>query len=299
MYHFLPLRRLVQTLIAWSFAVSVPVFGLFYCFPQRQTVPPVEDAVRVMTFNVFVGGSGENAWTNRRDIVAQTIAEYLPDSVGLQEATMQWVYALRFRLPEYECVAVGRNDGFDGETSAVFYLKDKYELLDSGTFWLSETPELPSKGWDASVNRVCTWVKLKNRDTGLTYVHMNAHFDNVGQLARRESAGLIVEKARPFIDAGVPVICTGDFNVSEGSEPYLEMTEELFGDAKFLAPDTMTGTTFNNFNPDAYRDRLPIDFIFCSEKVTPLVYKIVNEGIGGRIVSDHYPVMADVEIGAD
>ncbi|MCL2508941.1 MAG: endonuclease/exonuclease/phosphatase family protein [Oscillospiraceae bacterium] len=296
-YRVLPIRSFLQKLLAMSLGVIIALFGSLYNFHERQTVPTPDGAVRVMTFNLRYGGVSEDSFMSRRDIVAQTVADYLPDSFGVQEAHLRWIFALRARLPEYDCMYVGRTNGFVGESSAVFFLKDRYELLDSDTFWLSETPGRPSRGWDASMNRVCTWVKLRDRETGLVYVHMNTHFDHIGQQARAESVAMILDKTREFTGEGLPVVCTGDFNFEEGSEPYAAITGDLLHDVKFLAADTMNGNTFHGFDQEGTKDNPPIDFIFCTEDIAPLTYKIITEGINGRAVSDHYPVIADLLIG--
>ncbi len=264
--------------------------------PQRDIYNKADGAVRIMSFNVLSERFGENAMINRRGIVTQTIAEYYPDSFGVQEATVAWMQCFKNRLPEY---------GFVGEASdyipllggysAVFYLKDKYELVDSGTFWLSQTPDKPSKGWDAGSERVCTWAVLKNKTTGEQYAHINTHLDNKGALARQNSVPMILEKAAEF---DMPVVCTGDFNFRENSELYKTLTAGTLHDSKFLAPDTMSNTTYNGFNPPESQTKIIIDFVLVNSLVTPLVYRVVTQGIDGRMVSDHYPVYADVLINA-
>lgn len=264
--------------------------------PQRDIYNKADGAVRIMSFNVLSERFGENAMINRRGIVTQTIAEYYPDSFGVQEATVAWMQCFKNRLPEY---------GFVGEASdyipllggysAVFYLKDKYELVDSGTFWLSQTPDKPSKGWDAGSERVCTWAVLKNKTTGEQYAHINTHLDNKGALARQNSVPMILEKAAEF---DMPVVCTGDFNFRENSELYKTLTAGTLQDSKFLAPDTMSNTTYNGFNPPESQTKIIIDFVLVNSLVTPLVYRVVTQGIDGRMVSDHYPVYADVLINA-
>lgn len=262
--------------------------------PERDIYDKAENAVRIMTFNVLSERLNENAMINRRGIVTQTIAEYYPDSFGVQEATVEWMLCLKNRLPEYGCVgdATAAIPLF-GEYNAIFYLKDKYELVDSGTFWLSETPEKPSKGWDAAMERVCTWAVLKNKISGVQYAHINTHLDHKGSLARQNSVPMILAKAAEF---DMAVVCTGDFNLRENSALYNVLTADELHDSKFLAPDTMSNTTYNAFNPPTEQIKIIIDFILVNSRVTPLVYRVVTAGIDGRFVSDHYPVYSDMLI---
>jgi endonuclease/exonuclease/phosphatase family metal-dependent hydrolase len=188
---------------------------------------------------------------------------------------------------------VGRDDGDnEGEYSAIFYLKDKYELVDSGTFWLSETPEKPSIGWDAACNRICTWARLKNKETGEEYVHMNSHFDHVGITARKNSVQLILDKAKTFGD--IPVVFTADMNVKEGSDNYKQFTESgYFYDTKYIAPDTMDYCTYHDTKPNSHKDDI-IDYVMINDGFDAISYKVVTAGIDGRFVSDHYPIYADM-----
>lgn len=291
------IRRILNAIISVVTVVSV-LAAQFYItrLPERDIYEKADGAVRIMSFNVLSERFGENAMINRRGIVTQTIAEYYPDSFGVQEATVAWMQCFKNRLPEYDYV--GRATDLIpllGGYSAVFYLKDKYEVVDSGTFWLSQTPDKPSKGWDAGSERVCTWAVLKNKTTGEQYAHINTHLDNKGALARQNSVPMILAKVAEF---DMPVVCTGDFNFRENSELYKMLTAGELHDSKFLAPDTMSNTTYNGFNPPESQTKIIIDFILVTSGITPLVYRVVTEGIDGRTVSDHYPVYADVLINA-
>lgn len=253
-----------------------------------------ESAIRVMSFNIRYGDLGYLTAEDRYPMIEETIRKGHPDSVGLQEATTEWMAYLTEALSdEYAHVGIGRDDGVSaGEHSAIFYLKDKYTAVDSGNFWLSETPDEPSLGWDAGSNRICTWVVLENNETGEQYVHINSHFDNAGKEARRNSVDMILAKAKEFGD--LSVVFTADMNISEGSDEYNLMTADggLF-DTKKIADDTMNYLT--------YHDRMPlihwgsvIDFVMVNEKFDALVYKVVTAGIDGNYVSDHFPIYADI-----
>ena len=263
---------------------------------QQGFEEKAEENLRIMSFNIRCLNVGTDSWEDRIGIVSQTILDSEADSIGVQEATPEWMATLKNTVSEkYAYVGVGRDDGDnEGEYSAVFYLKDKYDVIDSGTFWLSETPDKPSKGWDAACNRICTWARLKNKETGEEYVHMNSHFDHVGISARKNSVSLILERAKAFGD--IPVVFTADMNVKEGSSNYLQFTESMyFYDTKHLAPDTMDYCTYHDTKPNAHKDDV-IDYVMINDGFDAVSYKVVTQGIDGRFVSDHYPIYADIKI---
>ena len=249
--------------------------------------------MRVLSFNVLCYGNPPHFWLTRIPGVIKVIKDASPDSFGVQEAHKKWMKELCDNLPEYDYVGVGREDGVDdGEYAAVFYKKDLYEVVDSGNFWLSETPGKPSLGWDAACIRICTWAELKNKETGKTYIHMNTHLDHVGVVARTEGVKLIKEKAASF--GGKPVICTGDFNIEQDTDCYLEMVSGNMEDARKIAPDSDDSFTFHGFKPSKIQDI--IDFIFVDKNtVRPLKFKVVNRKEFRRFYSDHYAVYADIE----
>ncbi|NLP48835.1 MAG: endonuclease/exonuclease/phosphatase family protein [Clostridiales bacterium] len=292
------LKKIFKSLFTLLTLIAALTTQIFIAnLPQRDIYPKAEDAVRVMSFNLLSERFGSEAMNFRTGIVSQTIAEYYPDSFGVQEATGAWMLSLKNRLPEYDYVGRARSIYPLDETCAVFYLKDKYELLDSGTFWLSETPQKISRGWDGEFARVCSWVLLENKKTGETYAHLNTHLDHRGPIAREKSIDLILDKAESF--GPIPVVITGDFNFRENSSLYKAMTADAFADTKFLAPDTMHSPTYHNFKPpEEQNPDIVIDFIFVSKNIQALKYKVITEGINGRPVSDHYPLYSDLLLNA-
>lgn len=256
----------------------------------QQTV--TQDVTRIMSFNVLTGGDGEKENTHRVQRVANTIEMVKPDSFGVQEAHLVWIMDLKNNLPQYDYVGVGRtNGGLLGEFSAVFYLKEKYKVVNSGTFWISETPEKASVGWDAALPRICTWAILENKETGKQYAHFNTHLDHVGVEARVQGVELMRERAAGL---DIPVVITGDFNVSEGSEPHATMIKDTFGDAKLLAADTVDGGTFHNYGTPGSK---PIDFVFFTKSnVTAVKYRILNQPMLGGLPSDHFPIYTDLQL---
>lgn len=252
--------------------------------------------IKIMTFNVLCYGPEGMCWTDRKGMVTDIIRKNMPDSFGLQESHYDWMKAVSAALPEYEYVGVARDDGNKGgEFSPVFYLKDKYELLDSGTFWLSETPDTPSYGWDAVCRRVCSWAKLREKKSGKVYVHINTHLDHIGPNARTNGLQMILDHAAKFSE---PVVCTGDFNFSEGCELYKQLTSGCLKDAKYAAEDTMSNITFNAFYPIIEDKGTPaiIDFVNFSKDVDVKTYKVITDKPDGKFPSDHYPVIATAEI---
>lgn len=276
------------------------VFGIMPKNPRAEAPRGYEskedNTMRIMSFNIRCTNVGSDTWEDRIGIVSQTMLESEADSIGVQEATPQWMAALKKNIGnKYAHVGVGRDDGKnEGEYSAVFYLKEKYTAIDSGTFWLSETPDKPSYGWDAVCRRVCTWVLLENKDSGEKYVHINTHFDHIGVVARRNSVDMIVKKASEF--SNTPVVFTADMNVVQDSENYNQFVNSgVLFDTKFAAPDTMNYCTYHDTHPEQNKDEV-IDYVMINNGFEALTYRVVTEGIDGRFVSDHYPIYADLVI---
>lgn len=261
--------------------------------PDRQTrdvLPSNTDTVRIMSYNIRYG-----EYDNRFRIVPQLIGDYMPDSVGIQECTYEWYLTLKGFLPEYEFVGVGRDTGNRskncGEMSAVLFRKDKYKLVDSGTFWISETPDEVSFGWDAVCRRICTWVILENKKTGEQYAHINTHLDHEGPEARVYGSKMVSEFALSF---HMPAVLTGDFNFSKSTELYEGILATGLNDTQDMAEDTMYGRTYHGYEGGIEGE--PIDFIFTNDKVTSATkYRIVRNMYGGKYSSDHYPIYADIK----
>ena len=252
-----------------------------------------DDTIRIMSFNIRYGDLGVLTAEDRYDDVEAVIEKGAPDSIGLQEATPEWMDYLKTALDGYSYVGVGRDDGDNqGEYAAIFYLAEKYNVVDSGTFWLSDTPDTPSKGWGADCYRICTWAVLENKTTGEQYVHMNAHFDYANDDVRYNSIDLIMERVKEFGD--LPVVYTSDMNFSEDSEyySYLE-SKEYFINAKNDAEDTMDYLTYHDRKPGKHENS-KIDYILINDGFDAEVFRVVTEGYKGKYVSDHFPIYADI-----
>lgn len=291
---------LFQRILSFLVAASACLTGLFGVtqtdtyepdtFPMIAVGEKAEGAIRVCSFNIRNTDVNGTGMEHRILIALQQIEEIAPDSMGVQEATTLWMSALR-SLAGYGVVGKCR-DGFPiGEFNPIVYNRIKYKLEDAGTFWLSETPQKPSVGWDAAYRRICTWAVLKNRKTGERYAHINSHFDNRGRTAQAEEAKMIVAFAREHFSE-LPVVFTADLNSQPGSQAYRILTEYLT-DTRIASPDSLGFGTFHNTQPQKHTQDI-IDYVMTAGGAVPLCYRTVTTGVSGRFVSDHFPVYADV-----
>ncbi len=288
-----------------SFAVAVLALITAACSSLPGPARAAAVALRVMTFNIRLStpADGPNAWPLRKDLAAGTISFYRPHIAGLQEVLVSQLNDLRELLPDYSSVGVGRDDGKEaGEYNPIFFLKDRFRLLETSTFWLSEDPgKAGVKGWDAACARVVTWARLKDAWTGRTLVAFNTHFDHMGETARRESAALVlVEMSR--IAGGLPVVLTGDFNCTREDPPYRTLVgpadrRAFLRDARDASPEAPYGpsSSFNGFRAEA-TGGLPIDHIFIGPSLSVLRAGILPATWAGRFLSDHNPVLADIRL---
>lgn len=278
------------------------MFVVFVSSLSCVAVEPEPTLLRCCTFNIRLKNDGDDkagfGWNVRRDRVANYIREKAIDVVGMQEVLHPQLLDLLERLPQYDYVGVGRADGkTKGEYSPIFFLKDKFEVLDKGNFWLSETPDVPgSKGWDAAIERIASYAKLKDKATGKIFMAVNTHFDHVGVMARRESAKLIMRKIQEIV-GNRPAVVTGDFNVTEDDEAYVTMTTDAFrmNDAYHMtANHTGTVYTFQNFLRISPLECDKIDFIFLTPAIR-VKHSHIEVQSPENILSDHNPHWADLE----
>ncbi|MDR2647426.1 MAG: endonuclease/exonuclease/phosphatase family protein [Oscillospiraceae bacterium] len=249
--------------------------------------------LKIMTYNVYIGGKGAQSPDNRLNGVAQTILAQNPDSIGLQEADEFWRWNLKFALREKYAIACdyGRHLGMS-EGSPIFYRKDKFKLIDEGTFWLSDTPGLYSMGWDAASVRIAAWALLEDKTTGFRYYHYNAHLDHLGEAARINAAALIANKINA---PNLPTVLTGDFNFAPSHRGYSYLTGAGIKDTRTLATQTKdSGRTFHGYANVTTRSGNPIDFVFANQQYLRAVrsYDIVHTRYDGMYPSDHFAVVS-------
>lgn len=260
-------------------------------------------ALNVMTFNIRLNipVDSQNAWPYRKDNLASQVLFHDVHLLGVQEALHGQMVDLKERLPRFKTIGVGREDGKEkGEYSAIFFDSTRLMVMESGTFWLSQTPEVAgSKGWDAALPRIVTWGHFQDKKTKRIFFAFNTHFDHMGKVARRESASLLLQKVKALSN-NVPAIVTGDFNSVPTDEPIqviIDNTNPLhLTDSKQVSVTPHYGPTgtFNAFGPKE-RDDLPIDYIFLKGKDWKVQkHATISQSWGGRFASDHFAVLATI-----
>ena len=252
---------------------------------------------KIISYNVRYSSApeidGDNRWELRRDAAVKMVAQQKPLAMGLQEACPDQIDFLDLNLTGYKHIGVGRDDGKRaGEMMAIYYDTTRLTLLDSGTFWLSETPEKVSIGWDAACNRTCTWGHFKMKDTDFEFLYFNTHLDHVGSLARKNSIKLIVDKMTELNPDNVPVFLSGDFN-STTDDPIFDPLKASLKDAREMSAISDKIITYNGFgtvtdNPNTRKEWV-IDHIFFSG-VNPMAFMVLNGNYGVPFISDHYPI---------
>lgn len=271
--------------------------------------------IRVMSYNVRMGPAkdGGNVWDNRKVATPAMLRDIKPAVFGVQEAYEYQIGYILSACPEYRAVGVGRDDGKEaGEHMSVFYDSSIVELLEWGTYWLSETPDVPSFGWDAACRRTATWTLLRDRRSGQKFYFVNTHLDHKGKQARKNGLAMIYRNIQEMNPEGLPMVLTGDFNVMPDDEGLKDLNT-LMKSARFCSDEADSFGSFNGFGKyglssaapalhdgEAPKDTLlPIDYIYFSGFERSLRFKVVVESYAGvPYISDHYPVYADLEFKA-
>lgn len=231
---------------------------------------------------------GSNSWPQRREATPRMLREEVPDLFGLQEALADQLAYLDTTCPQYARVGVGRDNGADeGETMAIYYLRDRFELLDSGTFWLSETPDEVSRGWDGACNRTATWVRLRDKASGKEFYYFNTHLDHRGSIAREEGIALLVRKIREIAGRKSAVVLGGDFNSSTDSEIFKPLNRWMKS-ARDKARQTDHKGTYNGFG--AAPDTIVIDHLYFRGGIKCSRFATLDGDYGVPYLSDHYPI---------
>jgi endonuclease/exonuclease/phosphatase family metal-dependent hydrolase len=278
----------------FAFAALLGVMSSSAALAASDAPAPINVASYNLRYNN--PGDGPNAWPARKEMVKSLIRYHEFDILGTQEGLSDQIAELA-TMEEFDHVGIGRDDGKNaGEHSAIFYRKSRFTLVNKGDFWLSETPDRPSLGWDATCcNRIASWARLRERSSGRTLVVFSVHFDHEGKQARRASADLMLKKIAE-IARGEPAICVGDFNSTPDTAQIQAMSKTLV-DARQASKAPAYGPvgTYNGFRLDApMADR--IDYIFVDRHFDVLKYGVLSDSLGGRYPSDHHPVVARVTL---
>ena len=274
---------------------SVSLFCYSYMFPFFLSMNfSLKNELTVLSYNIRYDNpnDGENQWKYRKERVANYIKEIKPDIIGMQEVLDPQLVFLDLSLTEFSFVGVGREDGkTKGEYSPILYNSNRLTLLQTDTFWLSETPKVISVGWDAALERICTYAQFKHKETGQKFWVFNTHFDHIGELARIQSAKLIHQKIKMLNTNNFPVIITGDFNLTPDTAP-IKIFQNAYVDVMQKTP-----TNANNYGTFTGFDKLSngedrIDYIFQKGLKTDRSTHIWLKTTSGGWASDHHPVQA-------
>jgi endonuclease/exonuclease/phosphatase family metal-dependent hydrolase len=274
------------TLIVSAVLMVLP----FISSAQKQTR---DYDLKVMSYNIRMGTAkdGTNSWEYRYPATAMMIQDQKPDVFGVQEAFDFQIRFIEDNFTDYDCVGVGRDNGkSEGEHMSIFWNKKTIKMIKWGTFWLSETPEKPSKGWDAACNRTATWALMKDKNTGKMFYFVNTHLDHRGSEARRQGLNLIVSRIDEINQKGYPMVLTGDFNMKP-DDAALTGLEQRMQSARKIAPKTDNHATLNLWGKG--KADMVIDYIYVSGFSACPEYHTVNEKYGQwKYISDHYPIYA-------
>jgi len=272
------------------------------CHPDRRISLEHSD-IKVMSFNIRYGTTddGENHWNYRKTLVYDVIRQHSPDVIGLQEALRFQIDEIKNNIAGYEEIGQGREGGEEGEYSAILYRTKRLRVDESGTFWLSDSPEVPSKHWGNACIRICTWGHFIDRKSGSAFYLYNTHLDHQSQASREKSVRLIAERihTRQYGDS---FILTGDFNAGEQNPAvrYLTAAEKgqngspvvMKDTYRLLHPDAEDVGTFNAFKGTKTGEK--IDYIFVAPETRVLSADIIQMDKDGQYPSDHFPVTADI-----
>lgn len=260
------------------------------CFSMPVHAGEAAGQIKLISYNLrnSEARDGDNDWMKRRHATPRMIRQERPDVFGIQEGLIDQLQYIDAECPEFARVGAGRDDGAEqGETMAVYYRKDRFILLDSGTFWLSETPGKVSRGWDGACNRTVTWVELRDKASGREFFYFNTHLDHRGPVAREESVKLIVDYIRQITGNKIPAILGGDFNTPVDSPIFKPLTKYMIS-VRAKAPKTDHKGTFNGFG--SAPDTIVIDHLYYRGRLKCLEFATLDGDYGAPYISDHYPI---------
>jgi endonuclease/exonuclease/phosphatase family metal-dependent hydrolase len=249
---------------------------------------------KALSYNIRYDGHSDLApdWSQRKAPIFAQLQSARPTIIGFQEVLKNQLEDLSSALPSFQVIGVGRDDGkAAGEFAPIFFDTTRYQLLQSGTFWLSPTPEIPSKGWDAALNRICTYALLQSKYDGKNLWVLNTHFDHIGEAARLHSAQLLIEKFAEFTQiVNAPLLLLGDFNAEPNSPAYL-LLKASFQELSCLKrhQEFCSEPTFNAFTLTAADDKI-IDYFFGSPGIVCIQFKVLKKHFDRSYPSDHFPL---------
>lgn len=263
------------------------------CKQEEAGSTDIGNGIRVMSYNITVNDP-DHKWENRRDYILTDINNTQPDIIGFQEVSSKQYKWLKKKLKGYASIITYRDNQTVSEACPVFYSTSKFMIIKSDTFWLSETPKVMSKDWDAACYRICTYVMLEKLSDGQRFTFYNTHLDHVSELARINGIKTILNKIEQNKD--LFCIITGDFNANVKSQTYQIATNKLT-DTCIAALDSKDGATFQNWGQNL--DRLRIDYIFVLGDFMVNKFKIVDNTYNGEYASDHFAIYAEVDVSFD
>ena len=272
------------------------IIRIFILFAILSSIYPQSRSI--MSYNIRYDNSWdvENSWGIRKNDVRRILFKYSPSIIGIQEGLINQVQYLDSCLIKYDYIGVGRNDGKEqGEFCAIYFDTTQYDVIQHSTFWLSETPNTISVGWDAALERICTFGLFKDKNTEREFWVFNTHFDHIGDIAREQSSVLILKKIIKINPRSLPMILMGDFNSIPNSPSIKKIKTEL-SDALQISLEDLNGPigTYNGFNTDSPTVKR-IDYIFTKD-IKVLSYIHINERLNNnRHISDHLPVMIKIQ----
>ena len=252
------------------------------------------------SFNLRNDNQGDvgNLWSQRKEVAANLLRFHQFDVFGTQEGKPNQINDLNTLLPEYASHGAGRDDGKDaGEHSSIFYKKDKFKLLKKGDFWLSETPDKPGLGWDATCcNRIASWVQLQDNKTGKKFFFFNVHFDHQGKIARVESSKLMIKKIKELAGTA-PAVFTGDLNGGHDSEWYLILKNSglLTDTYNQVKQPYVNNASFNGWGKQLEGNEI-IDHVFVTKDFTAVRWGVLTDTYRGKFVSDHFPILVEAKL---
>lgn len=269
-------------------------------FLSLLSITSFTQTLKIMTYNIRldVAVDGENDWTHRKDFFTSQIKFYGPDFLGVQEAKPNQVTDIADRLSSYSYIGTGRDGIGMGESSNIYYKKDRFILKESNTFWLSQTPDTISKGWDAAYNRVCTYGLFKDKKNKKLFWVFNTHLDHIGEEARTKGIQLILMKIASLNTKNYPIIFMGDLNSEPTTQRIIDLKKEM-DDCRDISKEKPFGPsgTFNNFEHNKPVTKL-IDYIFISKSASITVnkYAVLSDSDNLKYPSDHLPVYVELKI---